>query len=90
LDKLHNEHLHKVFSSPRKITVIKSRWIGRTGEKRDAYGRLREKLKGKRLLGLPGCSLVDNIKMDLTQIEWGGMDRRGKINSIFSKEVRAF
>jgi hypothetical protein len=28
----------------------------------------------KRPLGRPRCRCVDNIKMDLGEIEWGGMD----------------
>jgi hypothetical protein len=32
------------------------------------------KLKGKRALGNEKCRLVDNIKMDLGEIGWGGMD----------------
>jgi hypothetical protein len=30
--------------------------------------------EGKRPLGRPRCRLVDNIKMDLKEIGWGGMD----------------
>jgi hypothetical protein len=32
------------------------------------------KPEGKRPLGRPRSRWVDNIKMDLTEIEWGGMD----------------
>jgi hypothetical protein len=32
------------------------------------------KTEGKRLLGRPGCRLEENIKMDLREIGWGGMD----------------
>jgi hypothetical protein len=32
------------------------------------------KPEGKRTLGRPRCRWVDSIKMDLIEIEWGGMD----------------
>jgi hypothetical protein len=32
------------------------------------------KPEGKRALGKPRCRWEDNIKMDLREIEWGGMD----------------
>jgi hypothetical protein len=32
------------------------------------------KPEGKRPLGRSRCRLVDNIKTDLTEIEWDGMD----------------
>jgi hypothetical protein len=32
------------------------------------------KPEGKRPLGRPRCRWVDNIKMDLREIGWGGMD----------------
>jgi hypothetical protein len=32
------------------------------------------KLERKRLLGRPRRKWVDNIKMDLREIRWGGMD----------------
>jgi hypothetical protein len=38
--------------------------------KRNAY----RVLVGKRLLGRPRHRLVDNIKMDLREIGWGGRD----------------
>jgi hypothetical protein len=43
------------------------------GEKRDAYRILVGKPKGKRPLGRPRRRWVDNIKMDLRKIGWGGM-----------------
>jgi hypothetical protein len=30
--------------------------------------------EGKRPLGRPGCRWVDNIKIDVTEIGWDGMD----------------
>jgi hypothetical protein len=42
------------------------------GEKRNAYRSLVGKPKGKRPLRTPVCRWVDNIKMDLGEIGWGG------------------
>jgi hypothetical protein len=44
------------------------------GEKRNAYGILVGKSEGKRPLGRPRRRWQDNIKMDLKEIGWGGMD----------------
>jgi hypothetical protein len=44
------------------------------GEKRNAYRILVGKPEGKRLLGRPRCRRVDNIKMDLREIGWDGVD----------------
>jgi hypothetical protein len=44
------------------------------GEKKSAYGILVGKPEGKRPLGRPRRRWEDNIKMDLREIEWGGMD----------------
>jgi hypothetical protein len=43
-------------------------------EKRNAYRILVEKPEGKRLLGRPRCRREDNIKTDLRELGWGGMD----------------
>jgi hypothetical protein len=78
--KLHNEELLSLYSSPSIIRMIKSRrmrWAGlvaRIGEKRNAYRILVGKLEGKRPLGRPKPRWVNNIKMDLREIGWGGMD----------------
>jgi hypothetical protein len=70
LRKLHNEELHKLYSSPSIIRIIKSRrmrWAGhvaRMGEKRDVYRILVGKPVGKRPLGRPRRRWVGNIKMD--------------------------
>jgi hypothetical protein len=53
------------------------RWAGhvaRIGEKRNPYKLLVENQEGKRLLGRPRHRWVDNIKMDLLDIGWGGVD----------------
>jgi hypothetical protein len=44
------------------------------GEKRNAYRILMGKPEGKRPLGRPRHRWVDNVKMDLAEIGWGGMD----------------
>jgi hypothetical protein len=41
---------------------------------KNAYRILVGKPEGKRLLGRSRCKWVDNIKMDLIEIEWGGVD----------------
>jgi hypothetical protein len=62
------------------IRIIKSRrmrWvehIARMGEKRNVYRLLVGKPEGKRPLGRQRCRWVDNIKMDLLEIGWGGVD----------------
>jgi hypothetical protein len=44
------------------------------GEKRNAYRILVGKPSGKRPLGRPRYRWNDNIRMDLREIGWGGMD----------------
>jgi hypothetical protein len=44
------------------------------GAKRDLYKTLVGKPKGKRPLGRPRHRWVDNIKIDLREIGWDGMD----------------
>jgi hypothetical protein len=79
--KLHNVELHNLYSSQSKIRMIKSRrmrWarnVARMGEKRDAYRILVGKPEGKRPLGRPRCRWMDNIKTDLRETGWDGMDR---------------
>jgi hypothetical protein len=53
------------------------RWPGnvaRIGEKRYAYRILVGKSEGKKPLGRPRRRWVDNIKMDLREIGWDGVD----------------
>jgi hypothetical protein len=74
--KLHNEEL---FAKYNYNDRVKEDEMGRTcsmnGVKRNAYGILVGKPEKKRSLGKPRCRLVDNIKMNLREIGWGGMDR---------------
>jgi hypothetical protein len=44
------------------------------GAKRNTYRILVGKPEGKRPLGRPRHRCEDNIKIDLRNIEWGGMD----------------
>jgi hypothetical protein len=78
--KLHNEELHNLYCSPSIIRMIKTRrmrWAGHVvhiGGKRNAYRILVGKPEGKRPLGRPRRRREDNIRMDLREIGWGGMD----------------
>jgi hypothetical protein len=68
-----------MYSSPNIIRIIKARrmrWAGhvaRMEEKRNAY-RLVGKPEGRRSLGRPRRKWLDNIRMDLVEVEWGGLD----------------
>jgi hypothetical protein len=42
--------------------------------KRNAYRILVGKTEGKKPLGTPRCRWVNNIKMDLRELRWGGVD----------------
>jgi hypothetical protein len=44
------------------------------GKKRNAYRLLVGKPKGKRPLGSPRCTWVDNIRTDLGEVGWGDVD----------------
>jgi hypothetical protein len=77
---LHNEELYDLYSSPNIIRVIKSRkirWtghVGRMGEGRGAYRILAGRPDGRRPLGRPRRRWEDNIKMDLQEVGWEGVD----------------
>jgi hypothetical protein len=72
-EKLHNEELHNLYSSPNIIRMTKSRrirWEGHVAqmeEPRNAYRTLMVKPEGKRSLGRPRRRWVDNIKIDLRE-----------------------
>jgi hypothetical protein len=78
--KLHNEELHNLYSSQSIIRMIKSRGMRGAGDiarmraKRNAYRIWAGKPEGKMLRGRPRRRWVDNIKMGLREIGWGGMD----------------
>jgi hypothetical protein len=71
---LHNDELHRLYSSPNIVRVVKSRrmrWAGhvaRMGEGKGVYRVLVGRPKGKRPLGRPRSRWEYNIKMDLREI----------------------
>jgi hypothetical protein len=78
--KLHNEKLHNLYSSPIIIRMIKSRrmkWVRHVDQKElrgmneGYWWECQEKM---RPLGKPRRSSVDNVKIDLREIGWDGMD----------------
>jgi hypothetical protein len=74
--KLHNEELHNLCSSPDIIRLIKSRrtkwtrYVARMREKRIFVG----KPEGTRPLGRSRRRWVGNIKIDMRDIGWDGME----------------
>jgi hypothetical protein len=83
MEKLHNEELHDLYSSPSIIRIIKARrmrlagHVARMGENRSAYRLLVGKPEGRRPLGRPRRRWMDNIRMDLVEVGWGDVDRIG-------------
>jgi hypothetical protein len=77
---VHKEELHNYCASPNIIKTIKSRRMGsagyvtRTGKKRNAYRVLVGKPERKRPLGRPGRRWEDDIKMEVTEMRWDGVD----------------
>jgi hypothetical protein len=78
--KLHNEELHNLYSSPSIVRMIKSRrmrWarhLARMGVQGNAISILVGEPEGKRQLGRPRRRLQDNIRMDLRESGWDGVD----------------
>jgi len=78
--KLHTEEPNDLYSSRNIFRFIKSRrmrWAGhvpRMGESRGVYRVLMRKPEGKGPLGRHRQRWEDNIKMDLQEVGWGGMD----------------
>jgi len=84
-EKLHNEELNDLYSSPNIVWVIKSRkmrWAGhvaRIGGRRCVYRVLMGEPEGKSPLGRPRRRWEDNIKMDLITGGNNYLVRRSKI-----------
>jgi len=78
--KLHNEELNDLYCSPNIVRLIQSRrirWAGhvaRMGEGRGVYRVLVGKPEGMRPLGRPRRRWEDNIKMDLREVGFRGID----------------
>ena len=78
--KLHSEELNDMYCSPNIVWVIKSRrmrWVGhvaRMVEGRGVYRVLVRNPEGKRPLGRPRRRWENNIKMDLQEVGFGGVD----------------
>jgi hypothetical protein len=78
--KLHNEELRDLYSSPSIIRIIKSRGmrcaghVARIGKQNNVYRLLVGKPEGRRPLGRPRRSWMDNIRMDLGEVGWGDVD----------------
>jgi hypothetical protein len=79
-NNIETDDCNDMYSSPSIIRMIKSRrmrWAGhvaRMREKANAYKILMGKPQGKRPLGRPRRRWVENIKMDLREIGWDGVD----------------
>jgi hypothetical protein len=78
--ELHNEELNDLYCSYNIVRVMKSGRIRRAGhlahmgERRGVYRVLVWKPEGKRPLGRPRRRWEDNIKMDLHEVGYVGMD----------------
>jgi hypothetical protein len=68
VEKLHNEELNDLYSSPKNVRVIKlrrMRWaehVARMGEGRGLYRVLVGKPEGRRPPGRPRCRWENNIR----------------------------
>jgi hypothetical protein len=71
--KLHNEELHNLCPSPSITRIMKSRRVRWQGY----VAILRHKRNTHRLLVRPKRRWLDNIKIDLGQTGWGGVDSNG-------------
>jgi hypothetical protein len=67
----HNKYMSINFKSRR---MRLAGHVARLGAKRNAYRILMGKPEGRRPLGRPRRRWVDNIKIDLREIGWDGMD----------------
>jgi hypothetical protein len=78
--QLHNEELNDLYSLPNIVWVMKlrrMRWAGHVahmGERGGVCRVLVEKPEDTEKLGKHRCRWEDNIKMDLQEVGWRGMD----------------
>jgi hypothetical protein len=76
--KVHNEELHNLYSSPNRMIKLKRmRWAGyaaRIRAKKNTYRILVGKPEGKRPIEKPKRWWVGNIKMNVREIGWDGID----------------
>ena len=78
--ELHNEELDDLYYSPNIVRVVKSRRMRGArhavcmGDSRGVHRVLVGKPEGKRPLGRPRRRQSDNIKMDLQEVECGGLE----------------
>ena len=78
--KLPNEELNDLYYSPNIVWAIKSKiikWaehVARMGDGRGLYRVLVEKPERKRRLGKRRRTWDDNIKMDLQEVRYGGVE----------------
>jgi len=77
---IHNVERNDLYCSPNIFRVIEGRrirWAGHVagmGERRGVYRDLMGERGGKRLLGRPSPRWEDNIKIDLQEFVFEGMD----------------
>jgi hypothetical protein len=77
---MHGHEVHDLYSSPNTIRVFQTgmmRWarhVACLGEKRGAYRILVGKPESNRPLGRPRLRWDDNIRIDLNEIGWEGME----------------
>jgi hypothetical protein len=75
-----NEEKHTFYASPNIVEVIKSRMMGlaghvaRMGEMRNAYKIFPGNPEGKRPLRRPKCRGGNNVRMNLREVDWEGVD----------------
>jgi hypothetical protein len=76
VEKVYNEELHSLYSSPNLFKMMKcAGHVAHMGEVRNEYKLLVGKPEGKRPLRRPRHRWKDNIKMDLREIGFGcGLD----------------
>jgi hypothetical protein len=78
--KLHNKEIYYLYSSPNIIRAIQNNKMGGAcgtyggGGRKRAYTVLVGRPERKRQVGRTRRRWEDNIKMDLQEVGWGGMD----------------